>query len=197
MVGHPLRLTNAVLHRLIASALLTLAVVTLWSANADEASLIRTMPAELWRESGGSVGRPDANGIFGQNLKGGAFVADNQRRAMDLLLCGIALSNDADLADGWRALEATYQRQEPSGGFGKGTNNSDVESMSFFMSWSNHALWMLMNSPPSSVYQEKLTPLLGKIELAMEQMMAADAHAALTKANLLRCVLTSLVHSVV
>ncbi len=184
MISHSLLLTNAVLHRLIASALLTLAVVTLWSANADEASLIRTMPAELWRESGGSVGRPDANGIFGQNLRGGAFVADNQRRAMDLLLCGIALSNDADLADGWRALEATYQRQEPTGGFGKGTNNSDVESMSFFMSWSNHALWVLMNSPQSAAYKDKVTSLLGKIELAMERMMAADAHAALTKANL-------------
>lgn len=37
---------------------------------------------------------------FFQNLKGGAFVADNQRRAMDLMLCGIAVGNDTDLADG-------------------------------------------------------------------------------------------------
>lgn len=151
---------------------------------AEEASLIRTMPAELWRESGGSVGRPDAQGIFGQNLRGGAFVADNQRRAMDLMLCGIALANDTDLADGWRALEATYQRQEPTGGFGKGTNNSDVESMSFFLSWSNHALWVLMNSPQSVAYKDKIAALLPKIALAMSRMMAPDAHAALTKANL-------------
>ncbi len=150
----------------------------------DEASLIRTMPAEVWRESGGSVGRPDANGLFGQNLRGGAFVADNQRRAMDLMLCGIALNNDTDLADGWRALEATYQRQEPTGGFGKGANDSEVESMSFFMSWSNHAVWVLMSSPQATAYKSKVAALLPKIALAMDRMMAADAHAALTKANL-------------
>lgn len=184
MLGHQTPLAASVLYRLITLALLTLALAGLTTVSADEASLIRTMPAELWRESGGSVGRPDASGIFGQNLKGGAFVADNQRRAMDLLLCGIALGNDTDLADGWRALEATYQRQDPTGGFGKGTNNSEVESMSFFMSWSNHALWVLMNSPQSVAYKDKLVALLPKIERAMERLMAADALAALTKANL-------------
>lgn len=55
--------------------------------------------------------------------------------------------------------------------------------MSFFMSWSNHALWVLMNSPQSAAYKEKIA-LLPKIELAMERLMAADALAALTKANL-------------
>lgn len=184
MEGCLTRLSSAATYRMIALVLVSLVLVGSPSMNADEASLIRTMPPELWRESGGSVGRPDANGLFGQNLKGGAFVADNQRRAMDLLLCGIALGNDTDIADGWRALEATYQRQEPTGGFGKGANDSDVESMSFFMSWSNHALWVLMSSPQSAAYKTKIAALLPKIELAMERMMAADAHAALTKANL-------------
>jgi hypothetical protein len=184
MEARPTRLATIAAYRMIVLTLVSQVLTGSPPVNADEASLIRTMPAEVWRESGGSVGRPDANGVFGQNLKGGAFVADNQRRAMDLMLCGIALGNDADLADGWRALEATYQRQEPTGGFGKGTNDNEVESMSFFMSWSNHALWVLMSSPQSAAYKDKISALLPKIELAMDRMMAADAHAALTKANL-------------
>lgn len=39
-------------------------VTALMSATQDEATLIREMPAEQWRASGGAVGRPDAQGIF-------------------------------------------------------------------------------------------------------------------------------------
>lgn len=41
-------------------------VTALMSATQDEATLIREMPAEQWRASGGAVGRPDAQGIFSE-----------------------------------------------------------------------------------------------------------------------------------
>lgn len=87
--------------------------------------------------NGGSV---DANCRVGANQSGwsGSF---NQRGAMDRLLAGIFSGNLAYIEDGVCAVEETFRHQQGDGsidGLGK-----DI----FWMSWQNHALWVLQQSP--------------------------------------------------
>ncbi len=120
-----------------------------------ELELLQSMPASILARTRGE--RPNADGLLGGNQTG-TFVADLQRRAMDLMEVGIALRNDTDVADAWRAVEATYQRQTAAGDFGTGTNGNAAYSMHFWLAWSNHAILLLKGSSYGPVYASRIAP---------------------------------------
>src|SRR5260370_35581419 len=66
------------------------------------------------------------------------------------------------------AVTAAYDRQMSEGNFaGKGGQSH----MRFWMAWSNHALYLLANSPRyGSRYQGAIQPLLPKVQRAMDYL---------------------------
>jgi len=98
-------------------------------------------------------------GLVGNN-RTGVFVADEQREAMDGLVAGLALKHDNYVERCWRAVTATYDRQTPEGDF---TGKGGSSHMRFWMAWSNHALYLLANSPRYGPhYQGAIQALLPK-----------------------------------
>lgn len=133
-----------------------------------ELQLLKSMPASTLHQTRGS--RPDANGLVGLNQTG-TFVANDQRGAMVLMEVGMVLGKNTDVADAWRAVEATYQRQTPAGDFGLGKDGNAAYAMNFWMAWSNHAILLLKHSKYEPAYASRIAALEPKIEKAMDFLM--------------------------
>ena len=149
-------------------------------SSVTELKLLQSMPASILAQTRGE--RPNTNGLLGGNQTG-TFVADLQRRAMDLMEVGIALRNDTDVADAWRAVEATYQRQTADGDFGTGTNGNAAYSMHFWLAWSNHAILLLKSSSYGPAYASRIASLQPKIEKAMDFLMLQTSKDKLHQAD--------------
>ncbi len=93
------------------------------------------LAAELLEKVRGSA--PNADGYTARNVR--KWVGSHaQNRGIDRLVAGIALKNDAYVADGWRAIEAAFRHQTPEGNFGDST-----QSVAIFTAWANHAILLL------------------------------------------------------
>jgi autotransporter-associated beta strand protein len=153
----------------------------------NEYQLVINMPPATMNLNTG--GTPDSNGLVGANSPGGSsplypsypyFTADEQRGAIDTMVVGIAETNDGYVAQGYSAINATYNLQTSAGDFS--TNATYISSpgcptsdMRFFMAYTCHALELLMQSPymnkvppnSSQTYGAWVTNIFPKIQSAM------------------------------
>lgn len=130
----------------------------------DELKLLSQLPRDIIAQCKSSA---DEDGLVGSN-RTGPFVADEQREAMDGLVVGLVLQHDDYVERCWRAVTATYDRQTPEGDFAGKRGSSH---MRFWMAWSNHAIYLLANSPKyGPLYQERINVLRPKIEKAMDYL---------------------------
>ncbi len=133
-------------------------------APAQQLALLRKMPAELLRYTGGA--RPDADGMVGYN-QGGFRSPEFQGGAMHYLVRGAVRGDRRAVDDAWRAIDATFRQQTESGNFGRpGQPHGGPSAVAFWLADLDQALLVLRESNLGLEYKKRIGRLLPKIRRA-------------------------------
>jgi hypothetical protein len=155
---------------LVATAWL-LAAGAAGSAPMPEPTLLRRLPPRMLDRMAAS-GMPDVNGLVGRNRGQWLHVA-LQRGAM-LPLAVAAARGDRERAEAaWRAVDAAFSRQLPSGSFRMGslegrapTRGDDLSGTSFWIGELCHALLVVQACPLGNDFADRIQALMPKIRRA-------------------------------
>lgn len=138
-----------------------------------ELDLLHRVPPGLI-ESIAAGGRPDANGMVGFN-KPTWYEAGMQRSSMWWLIASVLRNDRAGVDDAWRAIDATFDRQLPSGGFEivqtpdaryAPGHMSSVTTSFFWLQELSHGLLVLQQSELAPHFADRIETLKPKIQRA-------------------------------
>ncbi len=130
-------------------------------ASAQELALLRKIPADLLRFTGGA--RPDRNGLVAYN-QGGFKSPEFQRGAMHYLIRAVVRQDRQGVEDGWRAIDATFAQQTEKGNFGReGAPHGGPSAVAFWLADLDQALLILRESELGPVYKDRIALLVPKI----------------------------------
>ncbi len=133
-------------------------------APAQQLAVLRKMPAELLRYTGGA--RPDADGMVGYN-RGGFRSPEFQGGAMHYLVRGAIRGDQRAVEEGWRAIDATFQQQTDGGNFGRpGEPHGGPSAVAFWLADLDQAILVLRESELGPEYKERIGRLTPKIQRA-------------------------------
>jgi hypothetical protein len=149
----------------------------------SEIEILKMMPEGALRRIAGT-GRPDSAGLVGHNREGWLHVG-LQRGAMVYLALNAVRGDSARVEEAWRAIEASFERQLPDGGFETGTRDGkspsrvdDLSGVSFWLAKLCHALLVLRDSDIGPDYDQRIEELLPGIRLAADWLERGRAELA-------------------
>jgi hypothetical protein len=120
---------------------------------------------------------PDRNGMIGSNRSGWKCAAYQRGGMLRLYLAAI----DGDqwaVNDAWRAIDATFARQNPDGSFQIAIPADYVDRLSdvaFWLAKLCHALLIVQVSEVGPAFQSRIDALLPKIELSGQYLINGSA----------------------
>ncbi len=138
-----------------------------------ELDLLRRFPPGLI-DSISAGGKPDANGMVGFN-KPKWYEAGMQRSAMWTLIAAALRNDQAGADDAWRAIDATFDRQLPTGGFEivqtpdakyAPSRTTSVTTSFFWLQELSHALLVLQQSELAPHFADRIEVLKPKMKRA-------------------------------
>jgi len=151
------------------------------SAFAQELALLRKMPGDLLRYTGGA--RPDAQGLVTYN-QGGFKSPEFQRGAMHYLIRAVVRQDQHDVEEGWRAIDATFREQTEEGKFGRQrAPHGGPSAVAFWLADLDQALLILRESELEPVYKDRINLLLPKIHKAARWLAEPRYQERLTHDN--------------
>ena len=133
-------------------------------ASAQELVLLKKMPADLLRYTGGA--RPDSDGMVGQN-KGRFKSPEFQGGAMQYLIRAVARGDQQSIAEGWLAIDATFRQQTEKGHFSRdGGPHGGPSAVAFWLADLGQALLILRESELGPKYKDRIDQLTPNIRKA-------------------------------
>ncbi|MEN6407275.1 MAG: hypothetical protein ABFC77_12485 [Thermoguttaceae bacterium] len=130
----------------------------------QELALLRKMPAETLRYTGGA--RPDAQGMVAYN-QDGFKSPEFQRGAMHSLILAVVRNDQPAVASAWRAIDATFAHQQEDGGFSRpGAPCGGPSAAAFWLSSVSEAILVLRESPLEPEFREQIAQVIPKIHKA-------------------------------
>jgi hypothetical protein len=151
-----------------ASRLVAVLVLLSWcaSAGAQELALLKKMPGDLLRYTGGA--RPDADGMVSYNQS--RFRSPEfQRLAMHYLIRAVVRNDERCVEEGWRAIDATFRQQTVEGKFGRdGAPHGGPSAVAFWLADLSQALLILRESELVPKYQSRIDALIPKVRKAAQ-----------------------------
>jgi hypothetical protein len=133
-------------------------------ASAQELALLKKMPADLLRYTGGA--RPDAHGMASYN-KDGFKSAEFQGGAMQYLIRAVVRGDQQSVDEGWQAIDATFSEQTEKGNFGlDGGPHGGPSAVAFWLADLGQALLILRESELGPKYKDRIDQLTPKIHKA-------------------------------
>ena len=155
---HSLRHLNFVIRHSFVICLLAI------PASAQELSLLKKMPADLLRYTGGA--RPDAEGMVTYN-KGGFKSPEFQGGAMQYLIRAVVRGDQRCVDEGWQAIEATFGQQTEKGNFSRdGGPHGGPSAVAFWLADLGQAVLILRESELGPKYKDRIDQLTPKIRKA-------------------------------
>jgi len=139
----------------------------------NHTALLKKIPDEFITRVGGAL--PDRHGFVGHNrdgFKGSAF----QRGATLTLALAAARGDRQHAEDSWRAVEATFAKQQEAGHFG-----DPPTSVAFWLCELCRSLLVVQESPLAGDFQARIAQLLPKVRKAADWL--ATQQASLVKAD--------------
>jgi hypothetical protein len=131
---------------------------------AQQLSILKKIPTELLAYTGG--GWPDENGLVGHN-RDGFHSPELQRGAMQLMLRSIAAGERKGIEAGWKAIDATFERQTELGHFARdGGPVGGPSAVAFWLCDLDQAVLVLRESEYAAEYKDRIDRLLPKIHKA-------------------------------
>jgi hypothetical protein len=132
--------------------------------SAQELTLLRKIPADLLRFTGGA--RPDAEGMVTYNQTG--FKSPEfQRGAMQYLIRAVVRQDARCVEEGWRAIDATFREQTEEGKFGRPhAPHGGPSAVAFWLADLGEALLILRESELEPAFRSRLRLLVPKIHKA-------------------------------
>jgi hypothetical protein len=136
------------------------------SASSQELSLLKKIPPELLRYTGGAW--PDADGMVGHNREG--FKSPEfQRGAMQAMLRAIVVNNPLGIDRGWLAIDATFRQQTEKGNFGRdGAPHGGPSAVAFWLADLGQAMLILQESDWGPKYRQRIDALKPKVHRAAQ-----------------------------
>ncbi|MEN6367190.1 MAG: hypothetical protein ABFC88_10280 [Thermoguttaceae bacterium] len=134
------------------------------AAAAQELALLRHIPSDALHYTGGA--RPDAHGMVAYN-RDGFKSPEFQRGAMHYLIIAVVRNDEQAVASAWRAIDATFDRQQPEGGFSRpGAPCGGPSAAAFWLSSVSEAVLVLRESPLEPKFRERIAQVIPKIHKA-------------------------------
>jgi hypothetical protein len=134
------------------------------AVSAQELALLKKMPADLLRYTGGA--RPDAEGMVTYN-KDGFKSPEFQCGAMHYLIRAVVRQDQRCVDEGWSAIDATFRQQTEKGNFGReGAPHGGPSAVAFWLADLNQAILILRESDLGPKYKERIELLTPKIHRA-------------------------------
>ena len=129
--------------------------------SAQELSLLRKMPPDLLRYTGGA--RPDDNGWVSYN-QSGFKSPEFQGGAMHYMVRAVVRRDERCVEEGWRAIDATFREQTEKGNFGlDGGPHGGPSAVAFWLADLDQALLILQESELGAKYKQRIEQLTPKI----------------------------------
>jgi hypothetical protein len=133
-------------------------------ASAQELALLRKMPADLLRYTGGA--RPDEKGMVAYN-RDGFKSPEFQRDAMHYLICAVVRGDERCVEEAWRAIDAAFDHQTENGSFSRpGAPCGGPSAMALWLASLDEAILVLRESELGPKYRERIAQLMPKIHKA-------------------------------
>jgi hypothetical protein len=133
-------------------------------APAQELALLRRIPADLLRFTGGA--RPDAAGMVTYN-QSGFKSPEFQRGAMLYLIRAVVRQDTRAVEEGWRAIDATFREQTEEGKFGREhVPHGGPSAAAFWLADLGEALLVLRESALEPAFQGRIRSLVPKVHKA-------------------------------
>lgn len=146
---------------------------------AQELDQLRKIPADLLRYTGGA--RPDERGMAEYNRDGFKSPAF-QRGAMHYMVRAIVRGDERCVAEGWKAVEATFQYQTEAGGFSrKGAPHGGPSAAAFWLAELDQAILVLRESPLGPKYKDRIERVVPKIHKAAQWLAEPQYQAVLKR----------------
>jgi len=146
------------------SSLILFLVLLAAAADAQQLALLKKMPADLLRFTGGA--RPDADGMASYN-QGGFKSPEFQRGAMHYLVRAAVRGDARCVEEGWRAVDATFRQQNEQGSFSReGAPHGGPSAVAFWLAELDQAVLVLRESKLGPQYRERIEQLVPKIHKA-------------------------------
>jgi hypothetical protein len=139
---------------------------TFWAAAApaQELALLRKIPADLLRFTGGA--RPDAAGMVTYN-QSGFKSPEFQRGAMQYLIRAVVRRDRRGVEEAWRAIDATFREQTEEGKFGRlHAPHGGPSAAAFWLADLGEALLVLRESELEPAFRARLRLLVPKVHKA-------------------------------
>jgi hypothetical protein len=145
----------------------------------QQLTLLRKMPGDLLRYTGGA--RPNADGMASYN-RDGFKSPEFQSGAMHYLVRAVVRRDERCVAEGWKAIEATFDYQNEEGGFGhKGAPHGGPSAAAFWLAELDQAVLVLRESELRPKYKNRIALLRPKILKAARWLALPSNRARLKR----------------
>jgi hypothetical protein len=136
------------------------------TAAAQELALLKKMPPELLRFTGGA--RPDANGMVSYN-RDGFKSPEFQAGAMHYLIRAVVRGDVRCVEEGFTAIDATFRYQTEKGGFSRiGAPHGGPSAVAFWLADLSQAILIVQESDLEPKYRDRIAALKPKIRAAAD-----------------------------
>lgn len=148
-----------------------------WSS---EYEMLKTLPEGIYASQ--TVTKPDERGFIGFHQQEGQWhQAGYQRGGARHFLGGVIAGDVERMEDGWRSIEATFDRQLDNGDFKAVPRpwedkpqsfDSRIETNYFYLQALVHGLLVLQDSPHAPLFHDRVEELKPKVDLAAQFIMS-------------------------
>ena len=146
----------------------------------SEYEMLKTLPEGIYASQ--TVLKPDEKGFTGFHQEEGQWhQAGYQRGGARHFLGGVIAGDVERMEDGWRSIEATFDRQLDNGDFKvvprpwedrPQSFDSRIETNYFYLQALVHGLLVLQDSPYAHLFEDRVKALKPKVDLAAEFIMS-------------------------
>ena len=133
-------------------------------ASAQELALLKNIPPNLLYFTGGA--RPDADGMVSYN-RDGFKSPEFQRGAMHYMIRAVVRNDQRGIDNGWRAIDATFDRQSEAGHFSPdGRPYGGPSAVAFWLADLSQFLLILRECELEPEYRQRIDRVIPKLHLA-------------------------------
>lgn len=146
----------------------------------NEYDMLMTLPEGIYPSQ--MVSKPDEQGFIRYHQEQGQWhQAGYQRGGARHFLGGVIAGDVERMEDGWRSIEATFDRQLENGDFKAVPRpwedepqsfDSRIETNYFYLQALVHGLLVLQDSPHADLFHDRVEALKPKVELAADFIMS-------------------------
>ncbi len=146
----------------------------------SEYEMLKTLPEGIYASQ--TVSKPDERGFIGFHQREGQWHQTGYQRGGARHFLGGVIAGDVDrMEDGWRSIEATFDRQLDNGDFKvvprpwedrPQSFDSRIETNYFYLQALVHGLLVLQDSPHAHLFEDRVEALKPKVDLAAEFIMS-------------------------